>query len=358
MSRWLQPPRRILYLKEFPIHLTKETVQKIRIIGQFLGIILLTAFIAYIFLNNITPFGVTTHYTLQQNTANISDPGPKNRVDVEEKNGIKIFHQKHDLIYFNTKMPFIFDDATVKITFRNDSPDQTLSLGFQDQSRYHYDTQLIDVPLLNTLSWNTIGMTSPILYQRKLHFGTVDDFLAHPPKDALIGTYAYDNDFGASTQQLPNYQPATTDTVIDTPLRGKHTMYLYLHHEPFHITIEKQDLNWYEDPDPMTVNIYKDGDLVNQTFVDDDGITDNSQKTLPPQVVEIKNPGPGLPEDGIYKIVIDASSDTIIKKISTNLHKIVFAGSLFPAANHESYGTVIASTSATTVYTDALLLSV
>src|SRR5258706_15942642 len=104
MRRFLQPPRRILYLKEFPIHLTKETIQKIRIAGQFFGIILLTGFIVYIFLNNITPFGVTTRFTLKEGGNNISDPGPKNRVSIETVQGQKIFHQKHDLIYFSTKM--------------------------------------------------------------------------------------------------------------------------------------------------------------------------------------------------------------------------------------------------------------
>ncbi len=213
------------------------------------------------------------------------------------------------------------------------------------------------MPLLNDLSWSAIGMTSPVLFQRKQQFGTVDDFLAHPPTNALIGTYAYDKDFGTSKQQLPNYQPATTDTVIDTPLRGKHTMYIYLHHEPFHMIIEKQDLNWYEDPDPMTVTVYKDNDIVFQETVDDDGITDNSRKILPSQKIEIKNPGPDLPENGVYKVVIDANSDTIVKKITTNLHKIVFAGSVFPAGNNNVYGSVIATTSATTLYTNALLLS-
>src|SRR6266403_5557496 len=103
MRRFLQPPRRILYLKEFSIHLTKETIQKIRVVGQFLGIILLTAFIAYIFLNNLTPFGVTVHYNLQQNATTLSALGPKNRVKTENTQGQKIFHQTHDLIYFTTK---------------------------------------------------------------------------------------------------------------------------------------------------------------------------------------------------------------------------------------------------------------
>lgn len=357
INRFLQPPRRIHYLKELPFHLDKKALERLRIAGQFLGIILLTAFVAYIFLVNIMPFGITVHYNLQQNDKAISPLGPKNRVKIESINGQNIFHQTHDLIYFTTKMPFAFDDATVKITYRNPSDDQTIALGFRDQNTWHYDTKPMDIPFFNNLSWSAIGTSPPILYQRNQTFGTVENFLTNPPKNALIGTYAYDTAIGSTAPTMQDYKPSTTGTIIDTPLRGKHTFSVYLKKEPFRITIEKQDLNWYDDPDPVTVNVYKDQDLVYQVIADDDGIIDNSQKTLAPQEITIQNPGPDLPEDGIYKIVIDANADTIIKKITTNLHKIVFSGSLFPAGNSQSYGTVISSTSATTFYTNALLLS-
>src|SRR6185437_807582 len=94
-----------------------------------------------------------------------------------------------------------------------------------------------------------------------------------------------------------------------------------------------------------------------KTSVGDDGITDASHKVLPPTDITIANPGPGLPETGIYKIVIDDNSDTVIKSIRTNLHKIVFAQSIFPIANRSAYYGVVSSTSATTVYTNALSLS-
>lgn len=359
MRRFLQPPLRspLVYLKELPFHLDKKAVEKLRIVGQFLGIVLLTAFIVYIFLDNITPFGITIHYDLQQNDKAISSLGPKERVKTESINGQNVFDQTHDLIYFTTKMPFTFDKATVKVTYRNTSDNQTLALGFQDQNSWHYDTQFIDVPFLNDTSWNITGTNSPFLYQRKKQFGSVDNFLANPPTNSLIGTYDYDMDVGSKAASLPDYQPSTQETTIDTPLRGRQTFYVYLQNEPFHMTIEKQDLNWYEDPDPVTINVYKDKDLVSQVIADDDGITNNSQKTLPPQEINIDNPGPGLPENGIYKVVIDANTDTIIKRITTNLHKIVFAGTLFPASNSQSYEPVVASTSAATIYTDALMIS-
>jgi len=345
-----------IYIKEFPFHLNEKAKQKVRNFGQFLGILLLTAFIAYILLNNFAPFGIVMTYSLQTTPKDISQPGPKGRVKIETHNGQIIIHQLHDLVYFSTKMPFLFDKAKVRITFKNPNPDQTISLGFQDQGTWHYANKPLDVPFLNTLNWNRIG-TNPILYQKEKHFNSVNDFLHNLPTNALIGTYAYDNDLINVSSTLQNYKPSPEDTIINTPLRGRHILYVYLHNEQFHMTIEKQDLNWYEDPDPMTIKVYKDRALVYQVNADDDGIEDNSRKILPPEAITIKNPGPNLPENGVYKIVIDATADTIINKITTNLHKIVFANSLFLVTNSDAYGTIVASTTATTIYTNALLLS-
>ena len=354
-------------------------VNKIRLLGKFFGIILLVSLSAYVLINNFSPFGVTSEYSL----TDIKNPlvlGPKNRVTTKNINGQNAFVQTNDLVYFLTSMSFNFDSATVRITFQNPDPEQTISLGFQDQDTWHYATQLIDAPLLNSLTWEKIGK-NPTLYQRNPKFTSVDKFLLSPPKDSLIGTYAYDTDLAKSDLvTIPGYSASTSesnsaaanmDTVINTPLRGRHVMYVYLHNEPFIMTIKKQDLNWYPDPDVMNINVYKDNNLVHSSQIDDDGITDASKKVLPPQEVTIKNSGPGLPENGVYKIILDANSDTVISQIKTNLHKIVFQGSIFPANNSDSYpgltkaksesnsaaADLEASSSGTILFTNALTLS-
>jgi hypothetical protein len=342
--------------REVTFTIDQKTIDRARTVGQFFGIILFTGCIVYTLLINTAPLGVIDYHSLSKDQF-ISEPGPKERVTIKKLHGEKIFFQNHDLSYFTTRMPFPFDKATVKVTYQNPDPDQIIEIGFQDQEQFHFDTKPLDVPFLNSLMWKKTG-AHPTLYQREPNFETVDDFITHPPMDAIIGTFAYDAGMGNIFQaQVPDYQPAYKETIITAPLRGKHIFYAYLKDEPFTMTIQKQDLNWYTDLDVMTVKIYKDGELVYQTSADDDGIHDSSGKSKPPQEIIIKNPGPDLPENGVYKIVIDANGDTIIKRISTNLHKIIFQGSLYPAANREQYHSVIASTSATTVYTNALALS-
>jgi hypothetical protein len=317
---------------------------------QFCLLVGFAALVWFILLDNLAPFGVTVEQ-------HISELGPKTRIQIDKQDGQSIIRQKADLVYFSSKMPFKFDTADVHVTFQNPDPDQTFSLGFQDQEDWHYDTQIVDAPFLNSLSWKRIGK-NPQLYQRQQRYSSVPNFLSHLPQNALIGMYDYDADFSNESQAVvPDYAPASKDTVIDTPLRGRHVFYAYVSNEPFHMTIEKQDLNWYEDPDVMKVSVYKDGALVYENTIDDDGITDASRKVLPPQELTVANTGSGLPENGVYKIVIDANEDTVIKKITTNLHKIVLQGTIFPVANSQVYGSVVASTAATTVYTNALTLS-
>lgn len=336
--------------------MSHTTKNRLKNIGRALGIIVITGFIAYLLLNNIAPYGTSLYYSSSGKDNSFIGFGPKDRVQQKTYANEVVFEQTHDIMYFTTKMPFQFDEAMVRLTFNNPNPEQTLYVGFQDKPVWHYDKKLFDVPFLNNLAWDTIG-SEPTLYQRKKTFNSVEDFLKKPPKQSLIGTYEYDTNIGTLETKIVGYVPQQKETIIDTPLRGKHMMYAYVENEPFTITFTKQDLNWYEDPDTVAIKIYKEDALVYQKIITDDGIVDNSHMILPPQEVTIQNPGPDLPESGVYKVVIDANDDTVIHSIKTNLQKIVFAGQLFLAKNHEAYPAVFASTSATTLYTNALMLS-
>jgi hypothetical protein len=178
-----------------------------------------------------------------------------------------------------------------------------------------------------------------------------------PPTNKVIGTFDY-NFPTSNTVTIPGYRPATQDTVINIPLRGETIMYAYLDNEPFHLTVTKQDLNWYADPDVVNIKVYKDNDVVAQGIIDDDGNASSNHVIGPPQSVTINNPGGGNAESGVYKIVIDSTSDSVITRIQTNLHKLVFQGPIYPVDNSKVYGDLATGVNPTKLYSDVPTVSV
>jgi hypothetical protein len=310
----------------------------------------LTILMGYVVLSNLTPFGVNKIYKSNFFDKNGIALYPGNRVNPVVVNSENLYKQVGDMIYFSTDAPFRFDAAKVKITYKNNNPDQSLFLGFQDSEAWHYQFNIIDSPLMNSLKINRLeGRVS--LYQKNSKYSSVGAFLDSPPQNTTVGIFNLDNlVLGRARTKLEDYLPAASPTLIDTPLRGKHVLYAYLENEPFHMTIQKQDLNWYEGEDVATVNIFKDGDLVYSVTAGDDGITNDSGDVASPQNMQISNPGPELPESGVYKVVIDATGDTVIRSIKTNLHKIVFESPIFPIENNSAYPKFINATSPTVVY--------
>lgn len=331
----------------------RNNLRKFSVAITMLLIAITTGYIIY---GNFVPFGSKKYYTsLHQNE--ISQLSPKNRVLGIQFGQEEVQRVIDDLVYFTSYMPYKFEKSEFKITFRNPYPDQELYLGFKDQDKWHYDSKLIDSPILNGGNWNVVG-NMPYLYQKNNTYTSVDEFLTNPPKDAIIGLYDYDPELLKQFEtRLADYAPSTSDTIISTPLRGKHVMYVYLDGEPFKMTITKKDMNWYEDPDVMNIRVYKDVVKVYEASIDDDGVTDNSGKISSAQEVTIQNPGPGIPEPGVYKVILDANEDTIITSIRTNLHKIVFESPIFPAENADVYSKIFSKTVPSTFYSDALSLS-
>jgi hypothetical protein len=315
--------------------------------SRIFAILTVLLILSYVLVANTTPINISRTYI--GDNKNVFTLGPKNRV--ETTYGIN--KQLYDLVYFNSKMPFSFDQARTKVTFKNPSQQQKIYLGYKDQVSWHYNTQVIDDPLMDNLTWSKIG-SGPYLYQKTSTYKSINDFFKSPPKQKIIGITDFkDTDSFQSKITIPNYQPSNTNTQIDVPFRGKTTIYVYLNNEPFNIDFTKRDLNWYEDPDVTKITVYKGRDDVFDATIDDDGNTSSNLRAGPPQSINIKNPGPGLPENGVYKIVIDNTGDSLITNITTKLHKIAFAGPLYVADNHEIYGDIVKKTNSTLLTTNA-----
>jgi hypothetical protein len=326
-------------------------MKKSQTFSRYLAIIISALLLVLIFLVNSVP--LTIHRTFISNQRDVLALNPINRV----KNSDLETSQIDNLIYFSTKMPVKYDDAKIMVKFNNPTNDRQIFIGYQDQNTWHYNTQVLDSPFMNNLSWSKIG-SGPYLYQKFPTYSSLPDFFKHPPENKVVGIYDYSDSSSLQSHiSLPNYKPSKSSTTINAALRGKVTMFAYLENEPFKMSFTKQDLNWYADPDTAKISVFKGDDNVYTANIDDDGNATNNHKIGSEQTITIQNPGPGLPENGVYKIVIDISNDTVIKNISTNLHKIVFEGPIYIADNHEIYGRLIKKSKSSIITTNAQNLS-
>ncbi len=326
-------------------------MKRLNIISRILAIVLALGLIGYLVFVNTVPFDI--HKIYLASSPHISTIGPSSRV--ESTNGYT--KQIDDLAYFTNDMPFAFDTAKITTQFRNHDVNQEVSLGYRNHESWGYASSILSAPFMDAIQLPRTGK-GPYLYQKTPAYDSAQAFIKNPPKDKVIGIYDYDNTtLPKANTQPSNYVPSKTHTAIDVPLRGKTTMYVYVQNEPIELKLTKKDLNWYVDPDVTNVSMYKGKDKLISATIDDDGNASNDHKYGRTDVTEIRYPRSGNAEAGIYQIVIDAPSDSVITQISTNLHKFVFEGPIYPINSHEVYGDLVSKTLPTTLYASVLSLS-
>src|SRR5262245_22286536 len=94
---------------------------------RFFFTLLSILLIVYILQDNITPLGASVKLSSEFAEHNIKLI-PPSRVTQLPDSTLK---QIDDVIYFSTSMPSKYENATLKITFKNNDPFQEFYLGFQ-----------------------------------------------------------------------------------------------------------------------------------------------------------------------------------------------------------------------------------
>ncbi len=317
----------------------------------FAGLLLL--FVGLLIWFNLAPFGLVRQY--KEGDRRMSKLGPDDRVMGVRVDNTQINKQIGDVMYFSTDVGATkFDKAKVKIIYQNPSPDQEIFLGYKDRPEWHYETKLIDSPILNSLNWKRAG-DSLMLYQRNDAYKSIDEFFSQISTDEVVGTYNLSpNNF--FIDKLPDYSSSSNERNIELGLRGKHTMYVYLENEPFNMSFHLKDLNWYEGKDKISIGVYFKGNLIKEATSDDDE-NDSADKRGGERILSLEFPEKGLTESGVYKVVVDSTQDTILTNIVTTIQKIVFAGQIYLTANNEVYPEIYSETKALNIYSNSKILS-
>lgn len=312
-------------------------------IGKVLSAVVVVNIALFVMVANTVPLTIWDHFVMDGK--GISSLSPANRVEYEKD----FTRLKNDIVYFNSKHTKSYEEGSIRVKYRNPSS-QELWVGFKDQDSWHYDQALLDSPLMNNAGMTAVG-DGPYLYQKTKKYDSVSDFWKNPPSTSVVGIYNYTTDISKiHPVKVADYKPAKVETVLTTPLRGKFTMYAYLDKEPFMMSFVKKDLNWEAGPDETRISVYKDQQRVLVAAITDDLNVTNNKKVGGNQEVALKNPGPELPESGVYRIVVEQPGDAVISSIRTNLHKIVFDSPVWIAGNKEVYGPITAKTAETSLY--------
>ncbi|MFH1426578.1 MAG: hypothetical protein ABIG66_04100 [Candidatus Kerfeldbacteria bacterium] len=236
-----------------------------------------------------------------------------------------------DPVYFSATVPRSFDSVDLELGYAN--PDQQLiELGIVTSEEpwnvrlYQFENKVIDEAMAE---WESVESNGTVLLQREPTFGSVEEFTANLPLEKRIGTqnvtleYEYRDDL---------YEVQEEDLLIDRMLRGRHEFLVYGGGEDIHIEFDIADLNTEDGEDPVKIEIHKDGVLIHEELLPDDGVTDASSGVLPVRTLAVNIPAPG---EGLFRIVASVNNDIVIKQIRTRQHKFVMNKNAYIINNAE-----------------------
>ena len=123
--------------------------------------------------------------------------------------------------------------------------------------------------------------------------------------------------------------------VIDTALRGGHTFWTYVNNSHLELQVTKQDLNWYQGPDELRVQVYSlEGALEGNCTIPDDGNVGDSGPLGPLQSKSLSVDG--LPP-GAYRVEMQGWHDLLIRQTKVNQEKFVVEKRVFPVGVNSGY---------------------
>ena len=263
--------------------------------------IIILGILGFLFYKNFQPTGAVVFDVQKENSLELT---PIDRII--DNNGIK--ELASGLVYFNSQVPDRTNEVEVKVWFKDRFPENSIfTLGAKNNKSWSYKY----MPLYKT-KYNKKTYTSDNLPQFELGSSVYNPDKIDLSKESKLNDY----------ENLP-------DVNVKNSLRGQHSMYVYLHGN-LDFKLKKRDLNWYNDKDEIKAKLYMGDELLNAIVIEDDGVLTGSKNFSKLQEGELYSEEEL--SDGVYKIEIDNSGDSLITEIESNIKKMVLP-SVFLADN-------------------------
>jgi hypothetical protein len=196
-------------------------------------------------------------------------------------------------------------------------------------------------------TWYSTGALEPGIYRVKVSKG---DITVDAPQSCFALTH--------ESLFIPSFNSIEEGKGwldINTTLRGSHTFWTYVENGTLELNVTKQDMNWAEGADELTIEVYAlDGNFIAETVIPDDGATaaNSSFGQLQAAALTAANLSTSA-----YRIEMTGGDDILIKDIEINQDKFVVDNKILPAGSASGYVVNNSHTiDALSLYTDELSL--
>lgn len=285
-----------------------------------------------------TAFFGTLHlqYDFEQETKALSGFYPAGRALDRSKN-LRTKEASQTIIaepvYFDVDVPRSFDGVDVTIEYK-ESQQPFMEFGVIT-NRDPWLTKLYPLKV-NAIDeaartwYRTADADGTILLQRNRSFESVSDFLNAVPTNEGVGTYRYTL---PASYQDSSYSPQAQGVTVDRALRGPHEFATYIKEEILTLTLAVQDTNMELNDDSVTIQVTRDGTLVYEESLPDDGVIDATGVTSDVRTVALSIPDLA---EGVYSIRVNTTNDVVIAHLETAQHRFVVKNRITLAAQSDS----------------------
>jgi len=306
----------------------------------FFGAFLCLMILVFLYLK-VVPFGHITYTKtwpagLRSGKGFIYDFKPAERLAT----GTAALRVIADPVYFSLFTPRRFDQVQVTVKYRERLGTTTpiIELGvLQDKIAGSYELRPLQNDIVDALrfSWPRLDDSAErLVLQQEREYSSLADFDADLAAGHLRGcpsgpaacVAVYDYSL-PEEYRVPDYVRLSPLT-IDQPLRGSHQFYVYFPSGPWRLKFSFTDLNQDRAADPVTVNVYRDGQLAaTQAFADANpdptgGQTETKDLTLTGQAAS----------GGVYKVEVRISDDVVIARLESSSEKLAFINKIWPVS--------------------------
>lgn len=297
----------------------------------------LAIIVAWLLYSAIVPSGKISYvYDFNKDSFFINRLNPVERLEPAKNGEQKIIG---DPAYFTLRTLRKFNKAKITFKYKEVGSEQCLNPNnclpiieaglLQDKVIWRYALKPLENKIIDQLSlvWKIVRENNLILLQREEKYRNIDEFIKNPPPGKEIALYNHNL---RVNYILTDYQPENKENKISQSLRGDYQFYVYLKNEALDMKFKFIDLNKNKDNDEINLNLYYDGNLIDQRSLGDTLRTEGEGKTVDRGKLEFYVDN--LPE-GIYKVELQVNDDIITKEIITKQTKLSFINKIWLADN-------------------------